>query len=441
MRTGAEMIASRLKTCGYQAWIVGGAVRDLALNSRPTDIDMATDAHPEVIESLFAHTTLVGKAFGTIIVHVNVPDRAVPGAGGVDPNSEGQDIDVELTTFRSEGAYKDGRHPDEVTYGSSAEEDARRRDFTCNALYLDPSSDEFLDPEQGLADLEAGRLRCVGEPSARFAEDGLRLLRLARLTARLGLDPDEDTLAGARTSRGALEGVSAERVLAELRGIFAAPQPVQAFHLMRDLGILEGALPGISSLAPEGSDQGQRLAMRLGALAELKGPVEFVTGLALLLDPDPFGEGAGAAVDTVRGRAERLLVRLHPSRELRRGVLGSWDLAARVRAILGGEARRSERLLLIRDVLWHPTFLRLRAWACAGGLDWGDSLEALARERASLSQGELFPRPLLSSEDLAAAAIERGPRWGELLLEAEALQLDGVLQSPEQARRWLADLS
>src|SRR5262245_13356451 len=156
----ARAIAVVLARAGRRGWLVGGAVRGLALGVEPRDADLATAATPDEIERLFPRTYAVGKAFGTVVVHSGAAD-------------------VQVTTFRTESAYKDARRPDEVRFGTSLEEDAARRDFTCNALYLDPLSDEFRDPTGGLDDLELRRLRCVGDPARRFAEDGLRLLRLA----------------------------------------------------------------------------------------------------------------------------------------------------------------------------------------------------------------------------------------------------------------------
>ena len=242
LRVAAQRLGRVLQARGRQAWIVGGAVRDLALGLEPKDVDLATDALPDEVESLFPHTNPVGKAFGTILVHLDEDDFAEHGL------EERRGMDVELTTFRRDGEYEDARRPTSVAYGRSVAEDARRRDFTCNALYMDPLGGGFEDPEGGLADLLAGRLRCVGDPAARFAEDGLRLLRLVRFEARFALVPDEETLAGARHAREALRGVSPERVHAELRGVFGTPRPGAALRRMAALELDELALPGLAAL-------------------------------------------------------------------------------------------------------------------------------------------------------------------------------------------------
>jgi tRNA nucleotidyltransferase/poly(A) polymerase len=198
-------VAERLAGAGHRVWLVGGAVRDLALGRQPKDLDLASAAVPEEVERLFDRTVSVGREFGTVLVL----------AGG---------RELQHTTFRSESGYADRRHPDRVAYGSSLEGDARRRDFTCNALYLDPLADEFRDPEGGLEDLRAGRLCAVGDAAERFREDGLRLIRMARFAARLDLEPAPELVAAARAEAGALEGVSPERTLGELERIFSGPR-------------------------------------------------------------------------------------------------------------------------------------------------------------------------------------------------------------------------
>ena len=404
-------------------------MRDLALGLEPKDVDLATDALPDEVESLFPHTNPVGKAFGTILVHLDEDDFAEHGL------EERRGMDVELTTFRRDGEYEDARRPTSVAYGRSVAEDARRRDFTCNALYMDPLGGGFEDPEGGLADLLAGRLRCVGDPAARFAEDGLRLLRLVRFEARFALVPDEETLAGARHAREALRGVSPERVHAELRGVFGTPRPGAALRRMAALELDELALPGLAAL-----DAGREgfLEVRIGVLERLGGPLEPELGLALLLDPDPFHDAAEPDVQIERAVA--LLEHLRPSRAERRAITQTWAGSRRLEALLEDPApRRSTRLKLLREPEWPRVHALALAWLGARPNDERhERVEALERERVALGAQALRPEPLLVSADLAAAGIERGPRWGELLVEAESLQLDGVLDSRDAALAWLA---
>src|SRR5713101_791769 len=163
----AEKICGVLRDAGHQAYLVGGCVRDLVLGREPADYDVATDALPERVQQLFPDSIAVGAQFGVIIV------------------AEGS-VQVEVATFRSDVGYSDGRHPDRVAYARSAQEDVQRRDFTMNGLLMNPENGEILDYVGGRADLKARLIRAIGEPSRRFAEDKLRMLRAVRFAARFG---------------------------------------------------------------------------------------------------------------------------------------------------------------------------------------------------------------------------------------------------------------
>ncbi|HEV8113249.1 MAG TPA: CCA tRNA nucleotidyltransferase [Planctomycetota bacterium] len=372
----ARTIASTVARAGKRAWIVGGAPRDLAIGRAPKEIDMASAASPDEIEQLFAGTIPVGRAFGTVLVR----------CGG---------LEVQHTSFRADGAYRDARHPESVRFGSTVAEDASRRDFTCNAVYLDPLDGSVEDPEQGLADLDRGVLRCVGDAEVRFREDGLRLLRLARFAGRLGLEPDAATLAGARRSMDALAGVSPERVLDELSRILEGEGARRALDLLAELEILGRVLPGATTRA----------------FAGLPDPPGTALGLAALLSEDPAG-----------------LEALRPSRALRQRVGEILAVARAAAAAIAGP--RAARIRWMRA----PAFDEGVALARARGLE----LDAAVRERSALGHAGLFPAPLVTSADLGQAAVPKGPLWSELLREAEELQLDGRLDSRAGALAWLA---
>jgi tRNA nucleotidyltransferase/poly(A) polymerase len=405
----ARKIASVLRGAGHRAWIVGGAVRDLALERTPKDIDMASAAVPDEIERSFKHTVAVGKAFGTIVVVVD-------------------GLDVQLTTFRSERGHRDSRRPDAVVFGATPEEDSGRRDFTCNALYLDPLDDTLLDPHAGLADLERGLLRCVGEPIERFREDGLRLVRMARLAAAHGLTVEPETLAAARSCADAIVGVSAERLAGELEAIFDRPRAALALRTLDQVGVLARALPELDQLAPADRDPPTARALRWKALEHLDQPVGMQAGASVLFDPD-LGRGGGDLA-----RAVAALDRLKPSRAVR----GAFVELQRLLAGIASASLASQRVRLVRDPLW-PTAARLaRAWrrALEAPLERLDELEAFARSR---TREQLFPAPWITSGDLARSGIARGPRWGSLLELAETMQLDGAWKSRDDALAWLAE--
>lgn len=200
---GVAALCARLRSAGREAYPVGGCVRDLLLGRTPGDWDVTTSARPEEVMALFERTVPTGIKHGTVTV--------LTGAGG-----------VEVTTFRAEGGYADGRHPDAVTFGGDLSGDLSRRDFTINAMALGPDG-AVIDPFGGRADLKAGLIRCVGEPERRFGEDALRLLRALRFAAQLDFRLEEGTAAGVRACAPQLAYVSRERVAEELKRLVCGP--------------------------------------------------------------------------------------------------------------------------------------------------------------------------------------------------------------------------
>jgi tRNA nucleotidyltransferase/poly(A) polymerase len=314
-----------------------------------------------------------------------------------------------------------------VAFGTSLEQDAARRDFTCNALFLDPLTDELRDPTGGLADLAAGRLRCVGEAARRFSEDGLRLLRMCRLAAQFGLTLEPTTLAAARGSLDALRGVSAERVLAELARMAAGPAPGRALALLLETGVLARALPHLAGLASGAGEA--TLEERVAAVAWLgarPGVRRFLATLFRMRSPGAAEQARAALQD------------LRVARALGDSIARVWELerelAACLAGLAGGRLRRSRWVRLGRAEEFEDALALWRAWH--GGAE-PEALTELLGRMANLTPEARSPAPLLRSEDLARAGIPRGPRWSQLLREAEDLQLDGELSTPEEARDWL----
>jgi tRNA nucleotidyltransferase (CCA-adding enzyme) len=224
-------IARRLRDRGFEAHLVGGGVRDMLLGRPPTDFDLATDARPEKVLEIF------GRAFS---IPTGLQHGTVTVLSGPDPATRRS---VEVTTFRGEGAYLDGRRPSSVTYVSSLEEDLSRRDFTMNAIALEPLTGRLTDPFGGQADLAGGLIRAVGDPVARFREDGLRPMRAVRQAAQLGFDIAPATLAAIAPTLDVFRKVSAERVRDEMLKLLAAPRPSVGLELMRRTGLLGEVLP------------------------------------------------------------------------------------------------------------------------------------------------------------------------------------------------------
>ena len=224
----ARSIVDRLLAAGHQALYAGGCVRDKLLGREPHDYDVATDARPEQVEALFPRTFPVGAQFGVILVL-----------------ERGEEIQV--ATFRGDGAYRDGRHPESVTF-TDAEGDALRRDFTVNGLFHDPIRGETLDFVGGKRDLEARLLRAIGDPERRFEEDKLRLLRAVRFATTLGFTIDPATWEAIRRHATAIRAVSPERIREELVKILLSPNRLRGFDLLDASGLLREILPEMEAM-------------------------------------------------------------------------------------------------------------------------------------------------------------------------------------------------
>jgi len=213
-------VCETLHRAGHGAWIVGGCVRDLLLGRAVADWDVCTSARPEQVQRLFGHVIPTGIKHGTVTV---VLDR----------------VHYEVTTLRGEGAYTDGRRPDEVFFVDDVREDLARRDFTVNAIAFDVARDEFMDPFEGRVDLSRRVVRAVGDANERFREDGLRVLRAARFCATLEFELDAATRDAIRPNLPTFRRVSRERVHDEWLKAMKAKRPSRAFVVMNDTGILD----------------------------------------------------------------------------------------------------------------------------------------------------------------------------------------------------------
>src|SRR5580700_6898645 len=223
----AIQIAAQLRRHGFQAWLVGGCVRDLVLGREPKDYDISTDARPDQLLQIFPRAQLVGAQFGVVLVD-----------------------GVEVATFRSDHSYQDGRHPSAVTFETDVKQDVLRRDFTINALLLDPASvtSEVVDFVGGLADLRAHVIRAIGDPEQRFEEDHLRMLRAIRFAARFGFEIEPGTLAAIQKLHQRITRVSPERIRDELVRILTEGAPRRGFELLHASGLLVDVLPEVAAM-------------------------------------------------------------------------------------------------------------------------------------------------------------------------------------------------
>ena len=399
-REFAAYVVARLRRAGYEALWAGGCVRDELLGLEPSDYDIATSAPPEQVCTLFRRTVEVGLSFGVVEVL------------GLERNK------VQVATFRSDGAYSDGRRPDTVTF-SNAEEDAKRRDFTVNGMFFDPERGEVIDYVGGRADLQARVLRAIGDPFARFAEDKLRMLRAVRFAARFDLSIDPATAAAIRAMADQLPVVSPERIAEELRKILVHPNRRKALTDAFDLGLMRPMLPELT--------RGQ-----------------FESHLS-----DAADAALNASADTDFSLAFALLFQhLQPTGPTKRGAAPLGDLCRRLK-FSNDERARIEWLVKHRDalqdaptapfstyqpILIHPGIRQLLAMANARPIDQAGRLFAEAL-LAAKSMEELDPPPLVTGDDLIALGIAAGPRFKELLQEIRNRQLDGEIREREEALR------
>jgi len=222
-------VAETLESAGFEAYLVGGCVRDLVLNKKPKDWDVTTNAHPEQIEGLFSET-YYNNDFGTVgVVNEEVSDESLKV--------------VEVTPYRSESGYSDSRRPDEVKFGVSLEEDLKRRDFTINAIAWRPADESLVDLFDGEGDIKKKRLKTVGEPKERFTEDALRMMRAVRLATELNFAIDSDTMAAIVENSAILSQISKERVRDEFLRIINSDSPMQGVVYLEKLGLLDHVVP------------------------------------------------------------------------------------------------------------------------------------------------------------------------------------------------------
>jgi len=459
----ATGICRTLERGGHRGWIVGGAVRDLLLGREIKDVDLVSAARPEEVEALFDRTVAVGKSFGIIVVVL----------GGEE---------VELATFRRERGYSDRRRPDEVVYAAAPEEDAERRDFTCNALYLDPLSGEIRDPAGGLADLKSGVLRAVGDPAGRFREDGLRILRMARFHAALDLQPAPGLLAAAQAERSALTGVSAERVRDELQKILLADRAHRAVRVLVDGGHAELVLPPmgtvvevearlgvLAALGVNWGDAGaagvkettENEATAMEAIAGAAGAghgeparqLRWEIGLSVLFGPLECEPEAGDEGPSTLSLVESLDA-LRCSREERRVVtevtIGSLELRSLVgrpgsealsalASPQGAEARGRLIQLWRRPTRAAAAQLALVLEATLVNAGAAGALRVVLGQLEELDAGAPVSPVTLSAGDLQDLGVPRGPLLGALLRRVQLASLGGAFESRAGAMDWARD--
>jgi len=426
----ARAIARRLREAGYVAYLAGGCVRDRLLGQEPKDFDVATSARPSVVQELFEKTVPVGLQFGVVVV---VFDGEA----------------VEVATFRADAAYVNGRHPSSIHFGS-AEEDAQRRDFTINGMFLDPVTDAVIDYVGGQADLRAGVIRAIGNPAARISEDRLRMLRAVRFAARLGFAIEPASFAAIRAAAASIKDIAWERIGDEVVRMLTdseAGSARHAFELLDSTGLLAAILPEITALkgVQQPSDyhpEGDVYVHTLGLLEQFHHPTETLALAALLHDvAKPGCAQRSEQRITFYGHCEigadlavTICQRLRRSRE-------TWErVAVLVRDHLHLMHAPQMRLSTLKRFLASEAIeellelARLDAMASNKNLTYYDFCR---RKLDELGTVALKPPPLLRGRDLLDLGFAPGPLFTRILDALAEAQLDGLLQSRDQAIDWV----
>lgn len=396
-RAFALQVVERLVEAGYTAYWAGGCVRDQLLGRVPKDYDVATNALPDEVRSAFGkrHTHAVGAAFGVITV--------------VGPRGAGH---VEVTTFRRDAAYSDGRHPDVVEF-SSPVDDAGRRDFTINGLFYDPLRSEVIDLVGGRADLEEGIVRAIGDPRARLAEDKLRMLRSVRFAATFGFRLDAETGAAIADMAEEIVVVSAERIAQEMRLLLVLPARAEGIRLLDEVRLLPVLLPELALLrgSPDWTNT-------LRVLDSLQAPA-FPLALAATLHRVPAAADAVANVsrrwklsNKERDRAAWLV---NQQDALRDAVTAYWP--------------RVQRLLItpgIDDLIALHEAVAAVSGKNTAGLQF-------CRSWLNRPAVELNPPPLICGHDLIEHGLAPGAIFQRLLEQIRDAQLEGKIATRAEA--------
>ena len=445
----AISILRTLHDQGYQAYLVGGCVRDLLLGREPGDYDIATDATPEQVMRIFPQTYAVGAQFGVVLVPMAEDSSVTSVVDQADVNhGRHRGKTVEVATFRSDIGYSDGRHPDQVRFSKDPRQDVQRRDFTINGLLLDPLKNEVLDFVGGRKDLDAGIIRAIGEPELRFAEDKLRILRAVRFAARFGYSIEPQTSAAIQKLAPQIHQVSRERVRDELTKMLTEGQARRAFLLLDETGLLHELLPEIEAMKgveqpPQFHPEGDVFVHTLLLLEKLPHPCPATLGWGALLHDVGKPPTFRVAPDRIRfdGHVD---VGVKMAEEICRRLRFSNHDTDQILALVKNHMRFAHAMQMseatFKKFVRMPRFeehLELHRIDCESS--HGDlTTYRFTREKiASMPPEAVRPRPLVSGDDLIDAGYVPGPKFKEILGAVEDRQLEGMLHSGDEAMEFV----
>ena len=445
MMTGTEQfeaalaVVESLRAAGYEAYLAGGCVRDMLLGRTPTDFDVATSATPDVVLGLFKRTFAVGAHFGVVLV----------------ANGDGEGyFTTEVATFRSDGAYSDGRHPDAVRYTTSAEEDVKRRDFTMNGLMIAPERvhsikgfglrKDVLDFVGGVSDLEAGVVRAIGHPEERFEEDHLRMLRGIRFAARFEFDLEAQTKLAMRRLARRIQAGSHERVRDELTKMLTEGRARRAFELLDETGLLKEVLPEVARMKgieqpPQYHPEGDVWVHTLGLLGQLDEGCSMTLGWGALLHdvgkPPTFRRAPDRIrfdghVDVGVAMAAEICRRFRFSNEETRQILALVENHMKFADADRMKASTLKRFFRLDEFEEHLALHKMDCMAGSRNLDHWNFVRARWQ---AMPEETMRPKPLITGRELIAAGYVPGAQFKLMLRAVEDAQLEGTIATADEA--------
>jgi poly(A) polymerase len=429
----AVQICETLRVNGHQAFLVGGCVRDELLGRVPADYDVSTDAVPSRVEELFPGSLTVGAKFGVVVV----------------PRG---DLHVEVATFRSDVGYSDGRHPDQVAYSKTAEEDVARRDFTINGLLMDPVDGKVLDYVGGRDDLRARIIRTIGEPRLRFTEDKLRLVRAVRFAARFGYEIEPRTLVAIKELAPQINQVSQERLRDELTKILTEGSARRGFELLDETGLLEILLPEVARMKgveqpPEYHPEGDvwiHTRMLLENLPAGSSPTLAWGALLHDVGKPPTFTPVSKTGDRIRFN-EHAEIGARMAEEICKRFRFSNDDAERIVELVASHMRFKDvqqmKASTLKRFVRSPKFdekLELHRLDCSASHRMLDNYQFVQTFIAETPPEQVRPTKLITGDDLHEMGFRPGPLYKQVLQAVEDAQLEGKLTDRDEAIRYVA---
>jgi tRNA nucleotidyltransferase/poly(A) polymerase len=408
--TDSFHLASHLKVMhtlenrGFEAFLVGGCVRDRLLQRQSKDYDVTTDATPDQIRAIFPHTIPVGAKFGVVVVVMD-------------------GVQTEVATYRADGAYTDGRRPDEVTYSKTAKDDVVRRDFTMNGLLMN-SLGEITDYVGGEGDINMGVIRSIGDPNARFAEDALRMMRAVRFAAQLSFDIEIRTFEAIGANARLLSVISRERIAMELFKMLSAPFPLKGIVPFIATGMFRYALP--TNFA-DNVDM-TRMIQRFGMFTANK---DAMLGMGMLFaDLHYLGHNADRLADYLKlstAQKEELVYMRHHVSRFRQHMAGDLLTEATLKREL-----RQPGVELALEIMTQDEVM--------GKTNFGfEALMGFVHKVKAYTPEQIKPKPLVTGKDLIDAGIPAGPIFTSILFDVESHQLNGVFTTKEQGMTFVRE--